>query len=223
MPLAPKVWHNLNADDYRDILRACDRAEKLLQLPDVLIIDTETTDLNGEIVQIAMIDTQGQVVLDTLVRPQSPVTPGAYAIHHISNTMLRTAHDWAHIAPQFASLAVNHLLVSYNAPFDESMVRNSYTAVRHVPVTLRWECAMRLYARYVRESSPYGGCKWVSLPGGDHSALGDTRATLEVLQLMAADCDRLKGIVSKLQASKTGGEPLGTAISKSPKKNPSRP
>jgi DNA polymerase III subunit epsilon len=200
MPLAPRHWRNLTIDDYRDILRACDRAANLLQQPDVLIIDTETTDLAGEIVQIAMINTQGEVVLDTLVHPQTPVTPGAFAIHHISNATLRTAPDWVTVAPRFAALAVNHLLVSYNAPFDEAMVRNSYAAVRHVPVPLRWECAMRLYARYVREPSPYGGCKWVSLPGGDHSALGDVRATLDILQLMSIDCDRLKGIVSTLQS-----------------------
>ncbi|MHB1354388.1 MAG: 3'-5' exonuclease [Anaerolineae bacterium] len=200
MPPVPRQWRNLNVDDYRDILRACDRAASLLQQSDVLIIDTETTDLNGEIVQIAMINTQGQVLLDTLVRPQTPVTPGAFAVHHISNTQLRTAHDWAHIAPQFASLAVNHLLISYNAPFDESMVRNSYAAVRLTPVPLRWDCAMRLYARYVHEPSPYGGCRWISLPGGDHSALGDTRATLEVLRVMAADCERIKRIVGKLQS-----------------------
>ena len=202
MPLSPRQWHSLSADDYRDILRACDRAANLLQQSDTLIIDTETTDLNGEIIQIAMINTQGQVVLDTLVHPQTRVTPGAYAVHHISNAMLRAAPDWTHIAPQFATLAVNHLLVSYNAPFDESMVRNSYSAVRLVPIPLRWECAMRVYARYVHEPSPYGGCRWVPLPGGDHSALGDTRATLEVLQVMAADYDRLKRIVLQLQTSK---------------------
>lgn len=202
MPLAPRQWRYLSADDYRDILRACDRAASLLQRADALIIDTETTDLNGEIIQIAMINTQGQVVLDTLVHPQTPVTPGAYAVHHIGNSRLRTAPDWSRIAPQFASLAVNRLLVSYNAPFDETMVHNSYSAVLLVPIPLRWECAMRLYSRYVHEPSPYGGCRWVPLPGGDHSALGDTRATLEVLQLMAADCDRLKRIVQQLQTSK---------------------
>jgi DNA polymerase III subunit epsilon len=200
MPQTPRQWRNLSADDYRDILRACDRAASLLQQDDALIVDTETTDLNGEIIQIAMLDMRGQVVLDTLVRPQSPVTSGAFAVHHISNSRLRAESDWTRIAPRFASLAVNRLLVSYNAPFDQSMVRNSYAAVRLVPIPLRWECAMRLYAQYLHEPSPYGGYRWVSLPGGDHSALGDTRATLDILVAMAADRDRIKHIVQHLQA-----------------------
>jgi len=199
MVLEPANWRRIGADDYRDILRACDQAAGLLTRDDVLVLDTETTDLNGEIIQLAAVDTKGQTVIDTLVKPQSPVTPGAFAVHHISNAQLRGAPSWRDVAPAFERLALGRLLISYNAPFDEAMVRNSYRAVRLTPIPLHWMCAMRLYARYVHIPGRFGDCRWVPLPGGDHSALGDVLATLEVLRLMARDRDRLLGIVKRIQ------------------------
>lgn len=48
-----------------------------------------------------------------------------------------------------------------------------------------WECAMGWYSQYVGERGKRGGHKNQKLPGGDHSALGDCRATLKVLETMA--------------------------------------
>ncbi len=180
---------------------SCARASSLLARQDVLLLDTETTDLNGEIIQIAIVNTAGQIMLDTLVHPTEPVSPGAFAVHHISNAALRGAPGWDQVAERFAALAVGKLLVSYNATFDAEMVRNSYRCARLNPIPLHWECAMRLYAQYVHIPGQYGGFRWLPLQGGNHSALGDTLATLEVLRLMAGDRSRLCGIVQRLQSS----------------------
>jgi DNA polymerase III subunit epsilon len=48
-----------------------------------------------------------------------------------------------------------------------------------------WECAMRAFSAYVGERSKRGGYKKQKLPGGDHTALGDARATLSLIQRMA--------------------------------------
>jgi DNA polymerase-3 subunit epsilon len=49
-------------------------------------------------------------------------------------------------------------------------------------------CAMQWYAQYVGEWHDYwGNYRWQRLPGGDHSALGDARATLSLLKRMAAE------------------------------------
>ena len=44
---------------------------------------------------------------------------------------------------------------------------------------------MRRYAAYVGEPSKRGGYRNQKLVGGDHSALGDTLATLRLIQEMA--------------------------------------
>jgi DNA polymerase-3 subunit epsilon len=47
---------------------------------------------------------------------------------------------------------------------------------------------MHWYAQFVGDWNEYhGNYKWQRLPGGDHSALGDCRATLAVLKEMAAE------------------------------------
>jgi DNA polymerase III subunit epsilon len=47
---------------------------------------------------------------------------------------------------------------------------------------------MLWYSQWVGERNEYhGDYKWQRLPGGDHSALGDCKATLEVIEAMAAD------------------------------------
>jgi DNA polymerase-3 subunit epsilon len=44
---------------------------------------------------------------------------------------------------------------------------------------------MGWYSQFVGEPGKRGGYKYQKLPGGDHSALGDCRATLKVLKDMA--------------------------------------
>jgi DNA polymerase-3 subunit epsilon len=47
---------------------------------------------------------------------------------------------------------------------------------------------MQWYSQWVGEWNDYHqDYKWQRLPGGDHSALGDCKATLEVIRRMAAD------------------------------------
>lgn len=45
-------------------------ARSRLRRKDAVILDTETTDLFGHVVQVSVIDLAGQVLLSTLVRPQ---------------------------------------------------------------------------------------------------------------------------------------------------------
>lgn len=50
-----------------------------------------------------------------------------------------------------------------------------------------WRCAMQLYAEHVGDwNRRHGSFTWRSLPGAGHRAIGDCRATLALLQSMAA-------------------------------------
>lgn len=50
-----------------------------------------------------------------------------------------------------------------------------------------YNCAMLAYSDYIGDWNDYhGNNRWQKLPGGDHSALGDCRATLAVLKQIAA-------------------------------------
>ena len=62
---------------------------KFLEEP--VYLDTETTGLekNDEIVEIAVIDKIGNVLINTLIKPRSLIPDSASSIHHITNEMVK--------------------------------------------------------------------------------------------------------------------------------------
>lgn len=51
-----------------------------------------------------------------------------------------------------------------------------------------WDCAMLPYSAYIGDWDDYlKSYKWQKLPGGDHSAIGDCRSTLAIINKMAGD------------------------------------
>ena len=58
----------------------------MLNRTDVLILDTETTGLGleAEIIEIAVIDTAGAVLVDTVSLPQDDVPKAASGIHGLT-------------------------------------------------------------------------------------------------------------------------------------------
>ena len=115
----------------------------LLNRSDVLIIDTETTGLDGraEILEIAILDTTAATRFHSLCLPQGHITSGAADLHGLTRQALKAAS-----APACPEIHGNVNTASksrgrrprLNAPFDSRMLEQ--TAARHslaMPV-LRW-------------------------------------------------------------------------------------
>lgn len=142
-----------------------------------VILDVETTDFDGAICQIAVIDTAGQVLLDTLVNPQMPCSAEASAVHGLVDEDLVNAPSWLQVWPLVQDAVSGRRVLAYNAPFDHGRVLAE--CVRSgVPAGAladpgRWWCVMR--ARATVEGGP-----WKRL-GGAHEALDDVRVTLDVV------------------------------------------
>jgi hypothetical protein len=188
-------------------LAEVERKARLWLSPDTVILDTETTSLDGYLVQIAAINPAGEILLDTLVNPHEPISIHAHAIHGITAEQVANAPTFAELADQISALLHGKRVVTYNAEFDEGILRNEIHRYAHAKASrfgmpapfhwawneaihwnrlIRWRCAMKLYAVYHGEYSEYHeDYQSQSLPGGDHSALGDCRATLALLQEMA--------------------------------------
>lgn len=175
-------------------------ARTWLRSPRTIILDTETTDLHGYLVQIAVIRAHdGAVLFESLVNPLSPVSPGARRVHGITDEQLATAPAFEYIADELLPLLIGRRVVTYNADFDSGILRNELRrlaggyssryaddAVLAILGRMRWRCAMELYAQFCGDWSDYhGDFRYQPLPGGDHSALGDARACREVLIRMA--------------------------------------
>jgi DNA polymerase-3 subunit epsilon len=165
-----------------------------------VILDSETTglDTSAEIVQLAIIDYTGATVLDTLIKPVLPIPRIATGIHGITDAMVKDAPTFEDIFDQLLMAIGGKRVVIYNMDFDRKMLHQSeqwhqmrrnhdwpcmgMEAWRLLSV---WVDAMIPYSNWVGEWSDYhGNNRWQPLPGGDHTALGDCRATLAVIRKM---------------------------------------
>ncbi len=166
--------------------------ELLKRDPDTwVILDTETTGLgsDAQVIQIGVIDGKGNVLIDNiLVKPTMPIAPDATAIHHITNEMVQDAPSFPNILPQLCEVVEGKLLVIYNAQYDMRLLVQSGKA-HGVALSLGikgFACAMLQYAEWFGDWNDYHkSFRWQKLQGGDHSALGDCHATLEVIRKMA--------------------------------------
>lgn len=153
-----------------------------------VILDTETTDLWGDIIQVGICDMQGNILLDTLVATEQAIAPGAFAVHGIDAARLDGAPSFTQVQPRIYDALHGRQLVIYNRSYDWPLLRDQ-CAEYHLPPprTNDQYCAMLHYSQFVGDWSQYhGDYRWQALPGGDHSAIGDCLATLDVIRRMAA-------------------------------------
>ena len=105
----------------RDRVRAGKWAgEQLLASDEWLILDTETTGLdnNAEIVEIAIINPLGELLLNTLVRPAIPISAEVTEIHGITDEDVKDAPSFPEIYPSIAEVLEDKQVLIYNSGFD---------------------------------------------------------------------------------------------------------
>ena len=183
-----------------DHLTAVEWAKTVLNDPQTIILDTETTDLNGEPVEISIINVAGETLLNTLVKATEEISPGAMAVHGITEADLQTAPSFPDVYPELCRIfeAAPRIII-YNASFDFGVLERARTIYTLPPFSValfddiwpehvRWwrglACAMKWYAQWYGEWSNYHkSYKWQRLDGG-HRALGDCLATLAAIKEM---------------------------------------
>jgi len=165
------------------------------------ILDTETTgiDSKAEIIQIGVLDgASGKPLMDNvLVRPNAGFVPQqASDINHITTEMVAKSPDFFKVWPQLKNILSNAgMIVIYNAAYDTRLIQQTANLYRLQVPPYPVNCAMLNFASFKGEwNQTKQGYKWPKLQGGDHSALGDCRATLKLMEMMA-DAD-LAGITS---------------------------
>lgn len=149
-----------------------------------VILDSETTGLEAhdQMIQLGMIDMQGNVLFDSLLKPTCRIHPGAAAVNGLTAAHVANAPTIGAVLEQIQPLLLARPVIIYNADFDSRMLGQSlaaYNLDRAWCSRVNFQCAMRVYGQML------GTRRWVKLEGGDHSALGDCRATLALLKRMA--------------------------------------
>src|SRR3990172_950924 len=88
--------------------------KSMIRRGEFVVLDTETTGLErGEIVQIAVIDASGAVLLDTLVKPVNPIPPDASRIHGLYAADVADAPTWEAVSAQLVPLLTGRNVVIY--------------------------------------------------------------------------------------------------------------
>ena len=147
--------------------------QKLAQGP--LYLDTETTGLGplDEIVEISILDPEGAVLLDKLVRPTKPIPPDALAIHKITDEMVKNAPTWLEVWPEVEGVMQGRLVAIYNADYDVRIMRQSHRLYKMTwdPNVSDFFCIMLHYAQFYGEwNRARGSYRWQSLENAGRQA-----------------------------------------------------
>ena len=153
---------------------------------DIVFLDTETTGLYppmDKIVEIAIIDGNGKILLNSLVNPEREIPLEVINIHRIDNEMVKSSPILKNLEPELFEILNDKKLIVYNLSFDIRFLP------RHIVDSVReMDCCMLRFAEVYGEwNDYYGNYKWKSLStaanhvgykweGVAHRALADTLA-----------------------------------------------
>ncbi|MBP3906945.1 MAG: 3'-5' exonuclease [Peptostreptococcaceae bacterium] len=173
------------------ICERCDKRKSTLQKfidiwenkNDYVILDTETTGLgySDKIVEIGVIDLDGNELVNTLVNPQMEIPMEASCIHYIWDSDVRDANLFEEIKENISSVLDGKKVLIYNSDFDTRMLSQSGYDKKINDI-----CLMNMYMDYV------GSERWISLADAmsyeeinniqDHRAIGDCLCCLELIK-----------------------------------------
>ena len=116
---------------------------------DYVILDTETTGLgnNDVIVQIGITNLDGNVLLDTLIKPtkRKRMNPEASAANGITMKMLKNSPTFKEIYPKFKEIIKNKKILIYNNTFDVRLLNQTASQDEFKLDNFTTICMMKLY------------------------------------------------------------------------------
>lgn len=174
-------------------------ARSMLNRSDVLVLDTETTGFNDddEVIDIALVDTTGQIRLNTLVECQHENIPqGAYDVHGIHKKALRGSPSFPQLWKRLAPTLATHEIIIYHAEYDLRLLKQTCQRYDLDFPEIRSYCLMKQYAAYVGQMLPRGedyrnfklaaACLHFQVEQEQaHRALVDALTSLDVLRGLA--------------------------------------
>ncbi|MCS7050839.1 MAG: 3'-5' exonuclease, partial [Thermomicrobium sp.] len=123
----------------------------ILTHPGVVFLDTETTGIgqSDEVIEIAILDATGRMLLQAISKPSCSVDPGAASVHGLDDTLLASAPAWPVVYRDVLAVlrTVDHV-VTYNADFDRRLIAQTCARYDLRFPSLQWHCAMRRFADY---------------------------------------------------------------------------
>jgi DNA polymerase-3 subunit epsilon len=121
-------------------------------------LDTETTGVSpmDVVIEVAVLDSDGSVLLDTLVKSPKPIPPDATKVHGINDIHLISAPEWSTVWPRLVEALRGKALAVYNAEFDLRLLRQTcgLNGIRWEQAYAEQFCIMNLFAQYYGDWNP---------------------------------------------------------------------
>lgn len=154
-----------------------------------LIIDTETLGAGPtvEIIEVALADSEGRVIYESLVRPVFNRLPPPSRHERFPRAEIESAPEWPAVWEELAPLVDNRLLVAYNAAFDRRALAATCSRYRQRTAERGWRCVMQLAKRLMgakKSVTLEAACAHFRVEAGNHRAARDVRATHALLMAL---------------------------------------
>jgi len=167
------------------------RARAVLELQPVFL-DTETTGTGqiDRIIQVGIVNAQGETLFESLVNPGMLIPSESSAVNGITNEMVLNAPVWTQIWPDVEAVLKGRVIGIYNADFDLRLLRQTNKAYA-LPMSIETNqafCVMKLFAAFYGEWNArnngfrsqkleFAG-KFLKIPiPNSHDAIDDARLT----------------------------------------------
>jgi len=165
-------------------------AKAIIDEDNWLVIDTETTglDCDDEVIQLAIVDMDKNVLFQSKFEPTIPVSAGALKIHGLSDEALSGQPRFVDCYPQIVNLLNGKNIVGYNIAFDLRILDQTCEKYGLPQIdVLSSECAMAAFSEYYGDWSDYHqSYTWKSLVlGNAHEASADALGTVDVIKALA--------------------------------------
>lgn len=159
-----------------------------------VVFDSETTGLlphKDEVVQLGAVRVlKGKIIegeeIDTLVNPGIPIPPASTKVHGVSDHMVQGAPDFIEVGRRFHQFSTDAVIVAHNAPFDMAFLRRYSDKMGvtwdHPILDTVLLSAVVFGASETHTLDALCDRLGITIPEHlRHTALGDARATAEVL------------------------------------------
>lgn len=170
----------------------------------LLVVDLETTGLSprygDRVIEIGLVRAEGraETTFESLVNPRHPISPGAMAVHGITEEMVLSAPPFGELAERIWPLFDGATLVAHNAPFDLSFLNAERWQLGLPPLqnpVIDTLVLARRHFQFPRNAlGAIAETLGIVVPV-QHRALADARTTLQVLERFVAELEG-RGVVA---------------------------
>lgn len=147
-----------------------------------IIVDTETSGIGNcaEVLEMCAISLDGEVLIEYFFNPKGIIAPEAIAIHGLTSEILQQkgAVTWDTCASEIVQFFAGKTILAYNASFDKKMIDQTAALYGFESPIEETVCIMRLRQQFA-------GTQNTEKLEGDHTALGDCKKTLNLLNEIA--------------------------------------